>query len=307
MNDLHDNVAQLQSPDIHRPPSNDVSLQTFNDHFDRLAKEIKRLAAGSDIILLRNDGNFGDALIHAGTLAFLQDYSFHFAQYDMASRVDKLKALARGWRDRSGILGPPALFLYSGGGGWADVCDVARVNVRRQLRASRNLLVLPSTVESIGFDPPPRIFVRDHFQSHAAVPDAPFCDDMAFYLALVPPDRLLADRVAPSERIGLVFRTDNEARIAGVAGHPANHDISAAGTSGSDVSGFLRHLDRFEHIVTDRLHAAIGGALLGKTVSLVRGSYFKLEAIFRSSIAGNFPRCRMIDDDEAVRLAGQVP
>jgi exopolysaccharide biosynthesis predicted pyruvyltransferase EpsI len=125
---------------------------------------------------------------------------------------------------------------------------------------------------------------------------------MAFDLALVAPDRVLADRKAPTKKLGLVFRTDNEARIVSASKHPDNVDISAHGSTGTPIEGFLRHLDQFEHVVTDRLHAAIGAALLGKRVSIVTGSYFKIRAIFKSSIENIFPDCQLVTDEEAIAL-----
>lgn len=272
-----------------------TGVNTLAGPFELLANSIRNAAGGAAFTFLRTDGNFGDALIDHGTQAFFEDLGLPWHTYDMASRVDKLKALG------GGVWAPRSLVVYSGGGGWADVCDVALINVQRQMRFSSNMIVLPSTIERT-IDPMPPVFVRDRFQSQAALPDAPFCHDMAFYLALVDGDRLLARRVAPEKPLGFVFRTDNEARIAGPSTHPDNADISTWGTARTPIERFLRHLDQFEHVVTDRLHAAIGAALLGKQVSLVRNSYFKIEAIFRSSIEGNFPKCRLIEDAEALDL-----
>jgi CDP-glycerol glycerophosphotransferase len=270
-------------------------VNTLPGPFELLADRIRHAASGAAFTFLRTDGNFGDALIDHGTKAFFEDLGLPWRTYDMASRSDKIKALA------GGVWSPKSLVVYSGGGGWADVCDVALINVQRQMRFSSNVIVLPSTIERT-IDPMPPVFVRDRFQSQTALPDAPFCHDMAFYLALIDGDRLLARRVAPDKPLGFVFRTDNEARITGPSAHPDNADISTWGTARTPIERFLRHLDQFEHVVTDRLHAAIGAALLGKQVSLVRNSYFKIEAIFRSSIEGNFPKCRLIEDAEALDL-----
>lgn len=51
----------------------------------------------------------------------------------------------------------------------------------------------------------------------------------------------------------------------------------------------LRFLDGFDEIHTNRLHAAIGGLLLGKDVYLSPNSYHKLESIYRFSLKERFP------------------
>ncbi len=52
---------------------------------------------------------------------------------------------------------------------------------------------------------------------------------------------------------------------------------------------FLRAIDAFERVVTDRLQVAIGGALLGKPVQFYPGAYYKNRAVFEHSIKDKFP------------------
>lgn len=47
---------------------------------------------------------------------------------------------------------------------------------------------------------------------------------------------------------------------------------------------FMNLLDKYQHIRTDRLHVAIGSALLGKRVSLYENSYFKCRAVYEYSL-----------------------
>lgn len=282
------------------------AVERLRAPFASLADALLKASAGRDVYFMRNDGNFGDALIHRGTEVFLEDVGIRYTLLDMASRGAKIRGMLRGAADHLRSRDRRALFIYSGGGGWADVCDVALKNVRRQFAITRDMFVLPSTIERTLPDPSLPLFVRDLYQSHRNLPAAPFCHDMAFYLALVDPDRLLADRKPPTKRLGLVFRTDNEARISSAVRHPDNVDISALGTTGSPIEEFLRHLDQYEHVVTDRLHAAIGAALLGKRVSIVTGSYFKIEAIYRSSIENIFRNCTLVSDEEAAALMEQM-
>lgn len=54
------------------------------------------------------------------------------------------------------------------------------------------------------------------------------------------------------------------------------------------ASSFLREINRYKVIYTNRLHLAIGGILLGKEVHIYRNNYYKLKAIYDYSIDGNF-------------------
>jgi len=55
---------------------------------------------------------------------------------------------------------------------------------------------------------------------------------------------------------------------------------------------FLRLIDRYQKVRTNRLHVGIAAALLNKEVDLFRNSYFKNEAIYRYTIEKRFPRVR---------------
>lgn len=267
--------------------------------FDRLAERLRSALGGRRMVFMQNDGNLGDALIRFGTIAFFEDLGIAFEECDMGSRVGKLKALALGLAN--GARGD-RLFVYSGSGAWSKTCDIGWRNVRRQSLVTRNLFVLPSTFQKFGLDGTIPVFSRDRYESLACVPHAAFCHDMAFYLTLIDPARVLPDRVAPAEALGLMFRTDTEASPANLARLPGNHDISATGSHRSDVRAFLREIDRYECILTDRLHVAIAGIVLGKRVRLVENNYFKIRAIYRSSIAPYFAGVTL-EDAEAIRGA----
>jgi exopolysaccharide biosynthesis predicted pyruvyltransferase EpsI len=59
-------------------------------------------------------------------------------------------------------------------------------------------------------------------------------------------------------------------------------DISASAVM------FLRFIDRYDVVHTDRLHVAIAAALLGKTVHIHPGSYHKIQSIYDHSMADRF-------------------
>ena len=272
--------------------------------FDRLAEVLMRAARGRKVVFLQNPGNFGDALIRHGTLRFFEDIGLEVTELDMGRRDAKLVAVARAALER----GARPLFLYAGGGAWCRAGDHGGRNVRRLEWLTSEIIVLPTTFEHFGLRRPLTVFRRDEFESRAAAPQSLFCHDMALYLALVEPDRLLSGRTPPDRRFGMMFRTDVERRVEGYSSCRDNVDLSAQGDHLSDPSRFLREIDRYETIFTDRLHVAIGAALLGKSVRLVTGSYFKIAAIYRSSLAGVFDNVRLIGDDAelAELLADQV-
>jgi hypothetical protein len=99
--------------------------------------------------------------------------------------------------------------------------------------------------------------------------------------------------VTPQRRLGYHMRTDNE-RSGSLPHVAGNRDISAAGTELDPPDLLFEEVGQSEIIVTDRLHVCIAAALLGRRVYLFRGNYFKIEAIFRSSIEPHFPRVSLL-------------
>jgi hypothetical protein len=261
--------------------------------FALLAERLRTALGRRHLIFMQNIGNFGDALIRYGTLRFFEDLGLSFTGFDMERPRQKVVCLLAGAIDR---LADRFLFVYSGNGAWSPATDCAYRYVRRQRKFTRNLFVLPTTYAAgrMNFDFP--AFARDRFQSTDFLQGGPFCHDMAFYLALVAPERLLPNRRPATKKTGFMFRIDREKRGHGMETWPRNHDISAHGGHRSDPQEFLRYIDQFEHILTDRLHVAIGGALLDKKVTLLSGNYFKIKAIYDSSIAGIFDNIEFIEN-----------
>lgn len=100
------------------------------------------------------------------------------------------------------------------------------------------------------------------------------------------------------ERVLRCFRSDRE-RIR--APRPlANIDLSLAvpfelameqrANVARTAWEMLAFLDPFDRIETDRLHVAIGAALLGKHVGFHPNRYWKNRAVFEDSLAPRFPR-----------------
>ena len=75
-------------------------------------------------------------------------------------------------------------------------------------------------------------------------------------------------------------------RIERVSGN--NMDISLWGNEITPIAPFIKKIDEFDIIHTDRLHVAILACLLHKRVHFYKGGYFKNEAVFRSSMKDYF-------------------
>jgi len=91
-----------------------------------------------------------------------------------------------------------------------------------------------------------------------------------------------------------VFRTDAEKTdLALPAGNLDLPRLMAFGTRDINISHtgafhLLRYLDLFDEVRTNRLHVAIGAALLGKRVKFHPNSYFKNRAVYEFSMLGRF-------------------
>jgi exopolysaccharide biosynthesis predicted pyruvyltransferase EpsI len=98
-----------------------------------------------------------------------------------------------------------------------------------------------------------------------------------------------------------LMRVDAESKHTGV--YPERYDLSSKHQSAYKqrweaelVSrDFFHVLERAEHIVSDRLHVCIGGALLGKRVTMLDNSYGKNCSVFLTSMKANFPRVAFSD------------
>lgn len=275
------------------------ALKDMRARFDRLADALRRASRGREVVLLLNDGNYGDALIRYGTEKFLEDIGVPYVTRDMGRRGDKLLSICEA--AMANVTGR-RLFVYSGSGAWSRACDLGYRNVRRLTRFTDDVFVLPTTFEDLA--PEGLVaFARDRFESQRCAPEAPFCDDMAFYLSLIPIERVAPSRPSSRQPIAFMFRTDNETNNASLATLAGSVDLSTQGNHLSDPAEFLRRLDEYEHIVTDRLHVAVGGAIMGRRVSLLAGSYFKIRAIYLSSMADAFPKVAMFETADDLERA----
>lgn len=273
-----------------------VDLVKNSAEFGLLANTLKNICGTSQPAFFINPGNWGDSLIRAGTLRFFSDHGLR-CNVIYKKLYKRRKETLIPWLRRSQDEAPFIEFaknhdiaIYSGGGYWAKSFSFGRQIVRLLAKHFRHVIVLPATYELERVPGPITYFCRDFFNSKDCIPDAIFCHDMAFFLSPKPRES--------TEEIGLFFRADRESRFKlGCLGQ--NLDISHMGDELSDPEMLFDHLGRFNEIATDRLHISIASALLGKTTYLLPNSYWKTEAIYRSTLKCYFPNvkfCPSVND-----------
>lgn len=237
--------------------------------FVKLQEEILRRAKRGPVYYLANPGNWGDALIRFGTLKFFANIGLNYRELT-TRKINWLVPLMTG-----------GTVVYGGGGAWCNTHNASERRVRA-LRKRFHVIVLPSSYEQrITFGERVTFFARDFYESQQNNPQAIFCHDMAFYIGRL--------KCSAGIGTGWFFRTDKES--AGVLTPKSeNCDLSAKGDTYSDMFPFFAHLARYAIVHTDRLHIAIASCLLGKEVHIYPGSYFKIRAVFKSSIEGAFDK-----------------
>lgn len=242
--------------------------------FDDLARSIATSSNGRRIVYIPNPGNFGDGLIRAGTKEFFADYGIDHIEIN----IDYPKGLLA----LAPLLAKPSeyFFVHGGGGAWCDAYNRARRTVGFMTRFTSNVLVLPSTYEQQPARTRGTYFRRDNFESKSTLPSSTFCHDMAFYLA----KRGVPYRARPDGPSANMFRTDKESRFDSTDLTADNMDLSLQGDHMSNCDRMLREVSRYSVVRTDRLHLSIAAALTGCEVQLYSGNYFKIRAIYESSM-----------------------
>jgi exopolysaccharide biosynthesis predicted pyruvyltransferase EpsI len=265
--------------------------------FYKLAEEIKARANKKPVLYISNGGNWGDAVIKQGTFSFLEYFSVPFIEVrpkmpnqkiTRESRKNEIELHVRLLKAKV----TNQLILFAGSGAWCK--HYSRDELFGQLVSSyslKNVIVLPSTYE---FSPKIKnvtLYRRDNFESKTNAPNSKFCHDMAFFLEHL---NFTYSTNISTVSDGFLFRQDVE--TSGKIEVPENNrDISTLGNTNTPISGFIEEILQYEHIHTDRLHVSIVAAILHKKVSLYPNSYFKNEAIFKTSIQENYPNVALIN------------
>lgn len=250
------------------------------EEYDKLETHIRTMANGRKIIFAPSYGNWGDALILKGTLQFLADRKIEFTVIPRA-KIDQI----REGISPAGLTLGDAILLSCGGGSWCKNFHGNRDFVQRNASLFAHTIVMPSTFELpaiSGGSNRVSYIARDKYDSLETIPDALFCHDMAFYVSL--PGSI---EVASTASVGYFMREDSEkSGSAKSLGH--GYDISLVGNQNSKITPFFHILNGYDKIITDRMHVAIAGAMLGKQVELYAGDYFKAPAVHRSSNEQNY-------------------
>lgn len=252
--------------------------------FQALAESIADLGRNRKIYFIPSPGNWGDALINAGTVQFLNSIE---CAYIECQRSDLLTELSRS--SEREIL--DALIIIGGGGGWCETWSSTRTFVCDISSKVSQVVVLPTTydlepMEGTGANVV--YFARDLEISSRRLPEAMFCHDMAFFLELdVPMESALLPRI-------VALRVDRE-RSTQARNFEFSVDMSLLGDAFSSVLPLFQIINRFERVVSDRLHIAIAGCLLGKDVTLLPGIYPKSQSVYASSMRENYPHSRFVE------------
>ncbi|MDZ4090623.1 MAG: hypothetical protein U1D68_05390 [Arthrobacter sp.] len=252
--------------------------------FRTLADSIAQLGEQREIFFVPSPGNWGDALINVGTRQFLDFFDFN---YNEIVRSELLVKLSRS-HERD-IL--DALIIVGGGGGWCETWSSTRSFVHEISLKVSKVLVLPTTydLEPIeGTRDNVVYFARDLTVSSSRIAQTTFCHDMAFFLDFdVPRESVLLPRL-------VALRIDKE-RSTQARTFDFSVDMSLLGDAFSSVIPLFQIINRFERVVTDRLHIAIAGCLLGKDVTLLPGVYPKSQSVYSSSMYDNYPVSRFLE------------
>lgn len=165
-----------------------------------LADTIKKAASKKKVFYAQNWGNWGDGLIHRGTIQFFEAYGI---EYLTLPRADVLSI--RSAFGETGLKLKDAILIAGGGGAWCELWPGSRSFLESCADLFEHVVVLPTTYELPPLDSEQiTYFRRDQHESKINLPKSIFCHDMAFFLNEEIPE---IDQTAP---VGNFFREDKE-------------------------------------------------------------------------------------------------
>lgn len=249
--------------------------------FDAMASRIREVAEDRPILFFVNPGNWGDSLIREGAEEFLRQYEF---SYRLIRFKDIIKNRRRVEDEIKSVNHANPVMIYNGCGAFTPHYSSLVTRIAELSNNFSTSIFLPSTyavdMARCGFSSNSIFFVRDKFESQQMMPQAQFCHDMAFFLNPEP----------KHEGDGDVWCLRRDAEMPAGSKLPYNNvDISRLGRAHTPVAPLFDRLSLAKRIYTNRLHLGIAGALLGREVQLFANDYFKIRAIFHSSIEPHFP------------------
>jgi hypothetical protein len=221
------------------------------------------LEGSQDITIIRNAGNNGDSLIHAGMRQLLKGRDYR--------EVSVWQFGAQ--RGETAIL--------TGSGAWCEAHQHLPAYLPRIEQQFERVIVFPSSfdtsvqvVREVLSRTRALVFAREFtsFEQIRNLCRADVAHDTAFFFDFEPYRR-------QGQGTLLAFRTDAEALTPTVP--TGNNDIAMTCES---VDEFLWTIAQHEVVRTDRAHVMIAAALLGKEVHFGESNYHKVRALAASSL-----------------------
>src|SRR5262249_18154332 len=248
--------------------------ETRNEIEKSKTKLLNAIAGSSDITFIRNCGNIGDHLIHAGTRRLLSGIQYK----------------ETGVLNLSAVGGDMA--LISGGGDWRQAFQHTLHCLPLIEIKFRRVIVLPSSFD-ISIDSVREalsqtralVFARERvsYEQIKALCKADLAHDCAFFFDYSPYAPAQAQRGCGGLR---AYCADSDALPGDLPGD--NNDISQTCES---LDEWLRTISRHDVIRTDRAQVMIAAAMMGKRVFYRSSNYHKLSDIVEFSLQ-SFPVAR---------------
>lgn len=245
-------------------------------HQPQLVEQLRALA-GKRIVVLLNRGNRGDGVIHLGGRRLLASLGLQWTEIREAEAPAMIDA--------------EVLVVFGCGAFCRGTHSLAFV-VERLAPQVEQVVILPASFDLKSpavarfvrsWDARYTVFCRER-QSFEAVSAARtdagsvvLAHDLAFWADV--------HRWAARPHAGTVgiFRRDREAVFDGRPVDLPGRDISQGPET--EPEGLLDYVSGFAVVHTDRTHAAVGAAMMGRQVWFYRNAYFKNAAIFEHSLA----------------------
>lgn len=251
------------------------------------------------LIYIPNPGNGGDALIAFGTFKVFNDIGLDLQIGNFNCKYNN------------------EILIYSGGGNFTDKYSDCKKFISNN-QDNNKIIILPHTINSVddnikNLNDNTIIICREKY-SYDYVNNLIknknnlyLSKDMAFYISK---DFLEKFNKKNTNKTFNCFRLDSEKTNITIPND--NNDLSQTiqhmipnsncYTNTSNIYivnqitiNFFEILSNFETINTNRLHVAIAGCLLGKTVNLYSNCYWKNKAIYEYSIQNIFTTCKFIN------------
>lgn len=267
-----------------------------------LLNEIKKLDPNYQLCFWPQSGNFGDALIAYASYQFLRANNI---KYISGQNLDYSKKYN---------------LIHGGGGGFVPYWSYARQLPKCLTHRNLNkCIVMPQSLFECEFflkiaDERFSIFCREKQSYDYCIKNnrrAKFflCDDMAFYANLsylndisFSNDTKFVDlkkridsyHAQNPNRIANFIRNDKEKTVQPTVSPIRNLDLSslvfepASGMTLENVKLLVKYfmyaIDKYDTIITNRLHVAIGAYLLNKKIELYDNSYHKVKNVYEMSM-----------------------